>query len=414
MTTRRHHRPGVTLTEVLVALFVMAVGMIALLVMFPLGAQQIAQAIKDERSAQAANNADTLLRDHWRQNVVEVIRAGVPESRLVNPGDPFHVDYMTAMEQPNNPLLAPDRSAVLPALSDPTTFRTYDSENSHASYPVFVDPYGDVTRTSVFPASRRWVAGVHQNAGNTATNVSTAIPRMPRRTLNFPQTGASMGTGWPYRYATLQDDLDFGEDGNANHLGTGVTKTGRYNWAWVLQRPTQGNRLITNMTVLVYDQRAYNFARPEDEIAYPFSLTIPPVGGLVNPTQVTIFYDVNADLPIPSVRPGQWVMDGTITTMTAAPNLGLTVRSANFYRVTAVTETPTNATSGSVTLDLQTPMKVAPGFTQDATNAIGYPRPLPANPALNPQGLGQLYILRGVAEVFERRPLTTDDTPVVR
>ena len=408
--TRTHHtrRPGVTLTEVLVALFVMAVGMIALLVMFPLGAQQIAQAIKDERSAQAANNADTLMRDHWRQNVVELIRAGVPESRLVNPADGLNVQYMTAMEQPNNPVS--DRPATLPPLSD-ANFRTFDTENARASYPVFVDPYGDVTRSSVFPASRRWVGGVHQNTANTATIVPATYPRMPRRTLNFPQTQASLGVDWQYRHATLQDDLDFGEDGNANHLGTGVTRTGRYNWAWVLQRPTQGNRLITNMTVVVYDQRAYKYARPEDEIAYPFRVILPVKPLLPNVTQVMLFYNEANDLPPPAVRPGQWVMDGTINTMLAAPNANRPVRSAHFYRVTAVTEDTTNKV---VTLDLQTPFKFPADVDQDPAQQLEYPNALPGNPAAFPNLLGQMYVLRGVCEVFERRPLTTDDAPVVR
>src|SRR5205823_6525078 len=50
-------RPGITLVEVLVAIFVMGIGMIALLTLFPLGALRMAQAVKDDRTAIAAANA---------------------------------------------------------------------------------------------------------------------------------------------------------------------------------------------------------------------------------------------------------------------------------------------------------------------------------------------------------------------
>ena len=53
-------RPGITLLEVLVAIFIMGVGLLALLVLFPLGALEMAQAIKDDRAAQTAANAVAL------------------------------------------------------------------------------------------------------------------------------------------------------------------------------------------------------------------------------------------------------------------------------------------------------------------------------------------------------------------
>jgi prepilin-type N-terminal cleavage/methylation domain-containing protein len=47
-------RPGVTLMEVLIAMFIMAIGMLALLVLFPVGAVSMAQALKDDRCAYAS------------------------------------------------------------------------------------------------------------------------------------------------------------------------------------------------------------------------------------------------------------------------------------------------------------------------------------------------------------------------
>ncbi len=54
------NRSAVTLIEVLVAIFVMGIGLICLLTLFPLGAMRMAAAFKDERAAQAAVNAGTL------------------------------------------------------------------------------------------------------------------------------------------------------------------------------------------------------------------------------------------------------------------------------------------------------------------------------------------------------------------
>jgi hypothetical protein len=51
---------GTALIEVLVAIFVMGVGLLALLTLFPLGALEMAQAIKDDRTATVAANAAAL------------------------------------------------------------------------------------------------------------------------------------------------------------------------------------------------------------------------------------------------------------------------------------------------------------------------------------------------------------------
>ena len=53
-------RAGITLIETLVAIFIMAIGLLALLTLFPLGAVSMAQAIRDQRVAEAAQQAETL------------------------------------------------------------------------------------------------------------------------------------------------------------------------------------------------------------------------------------------------------------------------------------------------------------------------------------------------------------------
>src|SRR5689334_11606932 len=53
-------RSGVTLIEVLVSIFVTAIGLLALLALFPVGAFSMATAIKNGRCVQASINAKAL------------------------------------------------------------------------------------------------------------------------------------------------------------------------------------------------------------------------------------------------------------------------------------------------------------------------------------------------------------------
>jgi hypothetical protein len=63
------NRRGITLTEVLVAIFVTGLGLISLMTLFPIGALNMAQAIKDDRTAHCAANASSYLRIWWRTQV---------------------------------------------------------------------------------------------------------------------------------------------------------------------------------------------------------------------------------------------------------------------------------------------------------------------------------------------------------
>jgi prepilin-type N-terminal cleavage/methylation domain-containing protein len=53
-------RAGVTLIEVLIAIFIMAIGLLALLTLFPMGALSMAQALRDDRCHQAGQQANNL------------------------------------------------------------------------------------------------------------------------------------------------------------------------------------------------------------------------------------------------------------------------------------------------------------------------------------------------------------------
>ena len=95
---RRHPRPGLTLTEVLVAMFVMALGLMALATLFPLGALQIGQALKDDRTAQTAMLADGWLRVYWRDAAA---------AYTTNPSALPAENALAALDDPNVLTVAP-------------------------------------------------------------------------------------------------------------------------------------------------------------------------------------------------------------------------------------------------------------------------------------------------------------------
>src|SRR5262245_2760610 len=94
-------RRGVTLTEVLVAIFCCGLGLMALMTLFPLGAINMAQALKDDRSGHAAGNASSIFRTLWRVN----LESGAPnpiEADLMQ--GPVYVDPLGFIWFGNQPL----------------------------------------------------------------------------------------------------------------------------------------------------------------------------------------------------------------------------------------------------------------------------------------------------------------------
>src|ERR1043166_9180941 len=95
-------RDGVTLLECLVAIFVMGIGLLALLTLFPIGALRMALAIQNERCYQlgASGTAITTLK-------------GLPND-----------------------------SSVVDLYSNPGIARVNNALRDSPSYPVFIDPVG--------------------------------------------------------------------------------------------------------------------------------------------------------------------------------------------------------------------------------------------------------------------------------
>src|SRR5207248_196037 len=101
-----------------------------------------------------------------------------------------------------------------------------------------------------------------------------------------------------------------------------------------------------------------------------------------NPGSTVLTIDYGAGNPRPAIAKGRWLLDAT--TVWVDPNNGSTVGlwHANFYRVVSVTD----EVDGTMTVELQTPV------TRSDNRATAY--------------TGTLMLIPGVAEVFQRPPLT--------
>ncbi len=253
MTATR--RPGLSLVEVLVALFIMGIGAIAILTLFPLGALQMGQALKDDRTAQAAGQADAYIRWYWKNYVVETN------------ADTGLAGANSAFENPGAPL---------PVLSTTTNA-------GEPSYPVAADPMGNYT----------W-------GGNAQSWVAYPYQSVPRRNLNqITQQFQAL------RVCSLLDGYGFNPQsyGQPNDPATGIVdREYRYNWLWVLQRPNVADRNTVTMTVVVFDDRPPFYARPSAEVAFN------PVanGAAVGSTSVQFASGTNLQ-----VRKGGWILDAT-------------------------------------------------------------------------------------------------------
>ncbi|MBX9585549.1 MAG: prepilin-type N-terminal cleavage/methylation domain-containing protein [Gemmataceae bacterium] len=304
MTTNR--RPGLSLTEVLVALFIMGIGTIAILTLFPLGALDMAAALKDDRTSQAATQADSYLRFYWQ---------------AYGPASPARDPFADAFSNPNANV--PPAAQVAPAAVPPPT-------PDEPSYPVFVDPMRFYARDDI----QKYWAGY--DPGSTGP-----YQRLPRRNLNLVATTMPVANQGPLalRTCSLLDGMTFdAARGGAAGDGVTVEREYRYNWLWVLQQPRVAEAASASMTVVVFDKRTYQFVPDKSEYAHagisftPGSTVIPGVP------------QVNGVV----LGRGTWVMDGTVDNTTVPP-----VRHAYFYRVLSATET----TPGLFDLELDRPVR---------------------------------------------------------
>lgn len=290
--TLRTDRPGVTLLEVLVAIFVMGIGLLALLTLFPLGALRMAGSIRYERAAQCCQQATAAANMKGLRN----------DSNIT----PY-------FKNPGGGVDAPDTGP---------------------SHPVFVDPRANLLGTKTAGA-----------------NIYRAAPSYAQSTAVGPNGAAAY-----YQFFHLMDDITFQRGmGVPKMYGSNIERELLYTWAYMLQRPKQGDAALVNAAVCVFERRAK---------AAPFDTTF--TGSVMDPNtnSITITYSGT----VPDIGPGGWVLDAT--------KLSNNIASGKFYRVTGVRDGPS---ANTLVLDLQTPLQ---GYSS-TSNA------------------GEVLIMDGLIEVFD-------------
>jgi len=273
-------RKGLSLVEVLTAIFITGLGIISILTLFPLGAMRMAQAFRDERSALAAYNAEQFFRSYWKKHVVEAA-----------PPDPF----IWALDQP-----APGMPPCLP---------------HEPSYPVVIDPMGYLAR-----GRQNWVGD--------------SLTLIPRRNLQVVDqvvdTNLTAALSLSLSLCSLRDGITADDNGNPT-----PEREFRYNFLWVVQRPRNADRFHANLTIVVFDRRAPMYVPPRSEQVF-HNVTF-------NPGQTSLLLPGVSPNQL-EIRSGDWVMDGTIYDDDPSSGIAVGrpgLRHAYFYRVTAMTETTT-------------------------------------------------------------------------
>jgi len=244
---RAPRRLGVTLTEVLVAIFICGLGLMALMTLFPLGAFNMAQALEDDRCGHAAANGAAILRTVWRVG----LQTGGQAASPVVPGG-----------------LVVDEE-----------FKNLEAELKNGA--VYIDPIG------------LW------------TSANPQLGSIPRRGLGcLNPARASISDA--YKWCTLLDDLEFEPSGLPRVLPAGnqISRNTRYSWAWMVRwlhqggaaadRPDVPDLRALEFSVVVYHNRSMaGIASSELPLSATFSGTNQIiVGGGNSP-----------------IRKGSWVCD---------------------------------------------------------------------------------------------------------
>jgi prepilin-type N-terminal cleavage/methylation domain-containing protein len=361
-------RPGLTLIEVLVSIFVMAIGMLALLTLFPLGALRMDAALRDERTAQGATNAQAV--------------AKIFDLRH----DPLVISQMVTQPPPNAPGNAPT-ATVQP---DGPGFAVFVDPSNYSNFPLPTPPN---SKLATYIARTRATI-VNNNA--------------------FSPEGSNFFTGTDD--VTFQQSLGVAKSfGNSNVLG----RESIYTWTYLFQRPKYRNDVLTNGTACVFYRRP--LAGPlevryqGDIVPNQNSITLKGIfaPGANNATALKTAADI-ADLV-----PGAWILDATVVQYTGDQGKKYYWPMAKFYRITGVQG---GGNTGQLTLSLQTPITgyEAGSYTDAAGKQVFMPGdPNVAStkimmlPLLTQRSGGngaftftttELYVLKGLVEVFDLGP----------
>ncbi len=352
-------RKGVTLIEVLAAIFIAGVGLLALMTLFPLGAISMGQAIKDDRCGHIRESAAAIANIVWESGGNRfTLRTDDPYDLANNP-------------QPYN---------LTAAMSDPagggTTF-PYTPRGSETSYPVFVDPIGwnaYSINANYANTYQKWLCGLPGNNAGSMRRASFRLLEDPAFDTNTPPPGPARviyQRQQRLRWMTFLDDIHFPRDVQALGLpGNPVERAPRYSWAYICRRPTVSEPIV-ELTVVVFSGRSLELTggQPEGETQYDAAFDTAD-------NTVTLSWTTQ---PPPELREGRWILDPNSNVVNNPPNPPRLITRGYFYRVVSVEASGPN----SMTVQVQPTLR----------NHVGNIPPIP---------FPKVIVMDNVVEVFER------------
>ena len=247
---RNNIRPAVTLMEVLVAIFILSIGMVSVMAFFPIGALNMVRSVRDQRTAQLAVNSNTILHTWWKD-------CWLGSDGLIMPEE-----------------IASRSEPTIEALdTDPLTGFNILRTDTGPSNPVMIDPLG---MSAYGPNLGGFIARTHFN------NV-------------FPTAGTRRNQ---LRLCTLPDDIAYDKNGEPSNLSGQFDRGYRYTCAWIMQREHNSNPYDARVYTLTFDNRPYDL--PEGDQIYPstqLTLNDPNSLALVSPSSA-----------LPRTKKGGWIM----------------------------------------------------------------------------------------------------------
>ncbi len=344
-------RSAVTLIETLIAIFIMGIGLLALLTLFPLGALNMAQALKDDRTATAASNAQSLAKAlRVRQNPLVLDAMRNPIANAISLG-------------------APNTNAVL----GPAAQRQAPRTGAVPSYPVLVDPLGFRSYQVQGNAVRQfWVAGRPNGIRRVTLGNDPDGNPFDFTNLSNPNLSQQIRS-----VTTFLDDMTFLADGDDAGRPVSppsptslVERDFVYSWAYLCRMGNASREQLVDMDIIVYRKRSFDGAGGLSGLETSYNATFRPAGQAKNVVRLTW----TAAQPKPAIRKGGWILDASVPRNSPAA-LRLRRPQGFFYRVVNVTD----VNNTTMELELQT----------DARNTNG-------------ARAAEVVVLENVVEVFPK------------
>jgi hypothetical protein len=342
--------------EVMIATAILAIGTLAIMALFPIGAVNMARAINQNRAADHAQNSDGIFRLYWKRAWLDPNGGGIlarADAINNNPNEQMLV-FLDAYPIPNAQPMIIQASSAQP------------------SFPVLIDPIGFRTQIQNGALNQQYVAG---QVGMPVRCNLAATP--------FPG---------PYtptiRNTTMLDEFSYDRNGEPSALTGQLDRGGRYNVSWLIQRPNNSVADQVNLTVLVFAGRSPTDT-PSNENVFP--AVAQGYQPLVDPKPKSLTITYNPNNGTPGFLKGKWIAFTTpIQPQPAAPNgTGVQYPAFDFYRIAAVTDN-----GGTLDVELEQPLRTYDLGTPPGTALPGWQ----ANGNLN----GSVIFFDNLFEVFDR------------